>query len=153
MLLDHILVSLLAVSLILWVGGAVTGQIWMFRARTLGDMTFTATLVPYINWIIRRIYVPAAATAFSSGMILAWRSGVPFTTPWLLFLIVVFLATIAVGSSYSLPEYARLAAQAQDNSQDPALHRRIATAAWVNRVELLLVLTGLVGVINQVMLG
>jgi len=63
---------------------------------------------------------------------------------------VVFLVTVIVGSVYSLPKYGRLVALLHtSDDQHPLLQRRIAIAAWVNRVELLLVVIGLVGMIVQ----
>ncbi len=149
-MLEQLLFTLLILSLMLWVGGAVTGQIWMFRARTLGDDAFAAKVVPYVNWIIRRVYIPAAATAFTSGMLLVWLKELSVTSPWLIFLISVFLATIVVGSVYSLPEYNRLENIAQQDPSNQMLHRRLNRAAWVNRVELTLVLVGVVGVFNGI---
>lgn len=149
-MLTTILVTLLVLSLIVWVGGAITGQIWMFRAGQQGDLNTRVVLLPQILWIIRRVYIPMAATAFTSGLLLAWRAGVSWTAPWLLFPVIVFIATVVVGSLYSLPEYSRLVALLGHRSaSDPELQRRIEIAAWVNRVELGLVLIGVVGVIVQ----
>lgn len=148
--LNEFLLVLLMLSLMIWVGGALTGQIWMFRAGLHGDVATRAILLPQINWIIRYVYIPMAATAFMSGILLAWRNDIPWTTPWLLFPVVVFLATILVGSIYSLPEYARLVQHLrQGKPQDSNWQRRIEVAAWVNRVELLLVIVGLIGLIVQ----
>jgi hypothetical protein len=141
----------MALSLIVWVGGAITGQIWMFRAELRRELELRATFIPLINWIIRAVYIPIAATAFTCGMLLVWRLGLPFTVPWTLFPIGVFLGTIVVGSVYSLPEYGRLVALLHTvGPRDSALQRRITVAAWVNRVELLLVLMSLVGIMLQV---
>lgn len=150
MTLNAILAALMACGIIIWVGGAITGQIWMFRARQLGDLQLRATLIPYINWIIRTIYIPMASVVGTCGLLLAWRSEISLTTPWVLFPMIVFIGTIIVGSAYSLPEYARLVTLLQDgNLRDPAIQRRIEVAAWVNRIELFLVLIGLIGIIVQ----
>lgn len=150
MALNSWLAVLLTLSLGIWVGGAITGQIWMFRAGLRGDLVTRATLLPQINWIIRAIYIPMAVTAVTSGLLLAWRTGASLTAPWLLFPLAVFGATIVVGSLYSLPEYTRLVRILRERGpNDGALQRRIDIAAWVNRVELLLVLVGIVGIVLQ----
>lgn len=150
MTLNTVLLALIACCLMIWVGGAITGQIWMFRAGRQGDLALRAALIPYIHWIIRFVYIPMAAIAVTCGLVLAWRNGIPFTTPWLLFPLVVFLGTVIVGSVYSLPEYGRLVTLLRTNeAQNPAIQRRIEIAAWVNRVELLLVVIGLIGLIVQ----
>jgi uncharacterized membrane protein len=150
MLLNKMLLALMVCSLMIWVGGAITGQIWMFRAGQRSDLQLRAALIPYINWIIRFVYIPMASIAGSTGVLLAWRTGIPFTTPWILFPLGIFLATIVIGSVYSLPEYARLVNALRDaDGHDPRLQRRIDIAAWVNRIELVLVLTGVIGIVIQ----
>jgi uncharacterized membrane protein len=150
MTLNTLLLILMACSIIIWVGGAITGQIWMFRAGQRGDMQLRAALIPYINWIIRFVYIPMASIAGTCGILLVWRSGLPFTTPWILFPLLVFITTIIVGSVYSLPEYSRLVTLLRaGDERDPVLQRRIEIAAWVNRIELLLVLIGVIGIIGQ----
>lgn len=151
---DALLLLLLVVSLVVWVGGALTGQLWMARAQHRGDAAFAAGLVPWLLWTIPRVYIPASLIAVAAGSVLALRHGVALTTPWVLFPLLVYAATVVTGTVYSLPEYRRLAALAgQRDPRDPELQRRIATAAWVNRVELLLVLLGLAGLITRPALG
>lgn len=58
MWLDALLRASGTVSTMVWVGGAVTGQIWMARARLTDDHATRAMLLPQINWIIRRVYTP-----------------------------------------------------------------------------------------------
>ena len=150
MTLPQLLLSLLILSLIVWVGGAVTGQIIVARALATDKTTFAANMIPYVNWIIPHVYIPAAVTAATSGLVLAYLQNVPFTTPWLLFLLVVFVATNIMGSVYSLPEYRRLTRMLEERGpRDEEIQRRLVRASWLNRVELLLIVMGLVGVIAQ----
>ena len=52
----------------MWVGGALTGQLWMARAQHQRDAAFAAGLVPWISWTIPRVYgrlsFPDAGAAF-----------------------------------------------------------------------------------------
>jgi hypothetical protein len=51
-----------------------------------------------------------------------------------------------MASVYSLPEYKRLTQVLNERGpQDASLQRRLTVAAWLNRVELCLVVMGLVG--------
>lgn len=148
----ELLIVLLVLSLILWVGGAITGQIMLVRARVIHDTTFAANLIPMVRWLITTIYIPAAATAFTSGLVLAYLNDVSFTTPWLLFLILVFMATVIMGSVYSLPEYKRLTQVLNERGpQDAGLQHRLTVAAWLNRLELSLVVIGLVGLMAHLL--
>lgn len=152
MTFHELLFVLFASSLVLWLGGAITGQLMLARSRVLHDVTFAARLIPMVRWLITTIYIPAATTAFASGLLLAYRNGVSFTTPWLLFLIVVFVVTVIIGSVYSLPEYQRLTKVLNERGpQDKDLQRRLTVAAWLNRAELCLVVLGLIGMTLNLM--
>lgn len=107
-------------------------------------------MIPYVNWIIPHVYIPAAVTAAVSGLLLVYLRDIPFSTPWLLFLLVVFVATNIMGSVYSLPEYRRLTPMLKERGPgDEEVQRRLVRASWLNRIELLLIAVGLLGVITQ----
>jgi hypothetical protein len=151
MTINSLLLVLMAWSVLVWVGGAITGQIWMFRAGQRRDFQLRATLIPYINWIIRTVYIPMASTALTCGLILIWRLDIPFATPWIAFPLSVFFVTIIVGSVYSLPEYGRLITLLDHGTpHDKRIHQRIELAAWVNRIELLFVLLAIGGLVAQI---
>ena len=147
-MLDHLLLSVALLSLVLWVGGAVTGQIMLIRARTTGNQLFSAHLILIINWLIPSVYVPASLLAVTSGIWLMLRQGAPLLEPWPLYLFVVYLATVLMGSFYSLPEYKALSAKVKPGMLPSSdVQRRLTRASLLNRLELLLVSIGLVGLV------
>lgn len=135
-MLEAVLSVLAIAAVVLWVGGAVTGQVWMVLLRR--DPRTRHALVPLILWTITRVYIPAAAVAGSSvaGLVLL---GVVPVTGWLLALAAVFALTMAVGSLCSLPEYRRLAAAIAWGDGGASVDARLIVASWMNRVELCLI--------------
>jgi hypothetical protein len=66
------------------------------------------------------------------------------------FPILVFVATIRMGSVYSLPEYKRLTRVLEERgAQDRDFQQRLTRAAWLNRIELGFVVLGIIGIIVQ----
>lgn len=137
-----------AMGLALWVGGAVTGQILMARAKARGDGRTMVALTREVAWIIPRVYIPVGLVAIGAGVLLVFLSGVGFFSWWVLLPLLVYLGIVVMGSVYSLPEYGKLNKMfAERGEGDPEAHRRLTRAAWVNRVELVIVSAALFGIV------
>ena len=132
----------------LWVGGAITGQIMMARAKARQDRQLMVGLTREISWIIPRFYIPVGLIGMVAGLALLLLSEVSFFSWWVLFPLLVYLGIVVMGSVYSLPEYGRLNEMfARRGENDPEAHRRLTVAAWVNRVELVVVAAALFGIV------
>jgi uncharacterized membrane protein len=139
-------------GLALWVGGAVTGQIMMARAKARKDYRTVVALTREVSWIIPRVYIPVGILAIASGLALVVLTGTSFFSWWVVLPILVYLGIVVMGSTYSLPEYARLNGMfAERGERDPEAHRRLTRAAWVNRVELVIVAAALFGIVAGVL--
>jgi hypothetical protein len=139
-------------GLALWVGGAVTGQVMMARAKARKDDAMVAGLTEQVSWIIPRVYIPVGIVGIAAGVALAVLSGVSFLSWWVLLPVLVYLGIIVMGSAYSLPEYGRLNRMfAERGEHDHETHRRLVRAAWVNRAELVIVAVALFGIVVGVL--
>ncbi|MGW4528712.1 hypothetical protein [Amycolatopsis sp. NPDC004378] len=139
---DQVLVLALGASLVLWVGGAVSGQVLL--ARLLDHDHDSAETFAYLRrllWIIPRFYVPVGVVAAASGAALAARTGTSFADPHVWIPLALYLATAVLGAAVSAPGYVRILRDAEPLSADhEAFLRRLVPLSWVNRVELCLVL-------------
>ena len=143
---------LFAMGLALWVGGAVTGQIMIARAEARKDYRAVVALTREISWIIPRVYIPVGILAIISGLALVVLTGTSFFSWWLVFPTLVYLGIVVMGSTYSLPEYGTLNRMfAERGERDPEAHRRLRRAAWVNRIELVIVAVALFGIVAGVL--
>lgn len=95
-------------GLALWVGGAVTGQIMLARAKARKDYHTVVALTREVSWIIPRVYIPVGVLAIVSGLALVVLTGTSFFSWWVVLPVLVYLGIVVMGSAYSLPEYARL---------------------------------------------
>jgi hypothetical protein len=144
---EAVLWFLFAVGLALWVGGAVTGQVMMARAKARKDRGLMVGLTREVAWIIPHLYIPVGIVGIGAGLALLFLTGTGLFAWWVLFPLAVYLGIIVMGSVYSLPEYGRLNRMfAERGENDPEAHRRLMRAAWVNRIELAIVLLALFGI-------
>lgn len=132
----------LGAALVLWVGGAVSGQILL--ARLLDRDADGRQVLDYLRqllWIIPRFYVPLGFVALGCGLGLVAVTGTGFATPAVLVPLGLYLLTAIAGSAISAPGYVRLVRLAETAGADhPDVRRRLLPLAWVNRAELALVL-------------
>jgi hypothetical protein len=129
---DEALALGLASSLVLWVGGAVSGQILLARLidrdRDGGE---TFAYLRQLLWIIPRFYVPLGFVAVGCGIALAVRSETPFTDPRVWVPLALYVATSTLGSAMSAPGYVRILREAPALSADrDAFLRRLLPLAW-----------------------
>ena len=130
----------LGLSLVLWVGGAVSGQILLARLLDRdveGDET--AAYLRQLLWIIPRFYVPLGFVAVGCGAALVLLTGANPLAPAILIPFALYLLTAVAGSAISAPGYVRLLRAHSAGLSQSEFRRRLLPLAWLNRVELALV--------------
>ena len=144
--------TILFLSVVIWVGGAITGQIMLARARE--DDVLVVLLVEHVRWLITHVYIPSATAALLAGLGLAFVTGTPLTAWYVAFPLALYVGLAIMGGMYSLPEYKRFLEAADRHGvsvlSDPDWHRRLWRTAWLNRIELALFAIAFVGVIAQI---
>jgi uncharacterized membrane protein len=150
--LVSVFATILFLAIVVWIGGAITGQIMLARARD--DDVLVVLLVEEVRWLITRVYIPSATIAFLSGLGLAIVTGTPLTAWYVAFPLVLYVVLALMGGAYSLPEYNRLLEAADQHGiavvSDPEWNNRLWTTAWLNRVELALFALAIIGGIVQI---
>ncbi|OJY40274.1 MAG: hypothetical protein BGP03_00175 [Pseudonocardia sp. 73-21] len=127
-------------SLVLWVGGAISGQVLMARLLDGGDGRRVLDYLRLLMWIIPRFYVPLGLVALGCGLGLVVQAGASFGSPVVAVPLGLYLVTAVAGSAVSAPGYLRLMTFASTHGPDhPDVRRRLLRLAWLNRVELGLV--------------
>ncbi len=146
-----LLTFIVLLGLSICIGGAVTGQIILARARRLRENILVVLLMEQMRWMAVRVYIPVGSIAICSGIALVLLSGTSLTTWWVLLSVALAAITACTSALYSLPEYGRLVRMAEETGVDDAeLHKRLWRAVWVNRVELAIVVIALFAVAANV---
>jgi uncharacterized membrane protein len=125
---------------VVWVGGAVTMQLFAIRATRGGDNGYLVSLTKDIEFIGTRLFIPASLLLVIFGFLLVNEGDLDYEF-WIVFPICVWAASFAVGAAFLGPESGRVskafAAEGPDSVEGQARLRRVFL---ISRVELALLL-------------
>lgn len=125
---------------VLWVGGAFTIQVLAIRASAANEGPRLATLSSEIEWVGTRIFIPASLTLVVFGFLMISEGNLDYEF-WLVFPIVVWLASFLVGAGFLGPESGRLSkAIEREGIDSPEATLRLKRIFLVSRIELVFLL-------------
>ena len=128
---------------IVWIGGAATIQVFGILTKRAADPAKTAFFAGNVSWTVMRVFLPASAVIFISGVGLTetrnWDWGEPFIVFGLIFWALVSLVAFGFLGRALGQAGAELAAE----GPSPALGLRMRNLVWLSRV-LLVVLVAIV---------
>jgi uncharacterized membrane protein len=94
---------------VIWIGGGLMMQFFGLRASMLRDMARLAAVGQDIEWIAKRVFIPASLTAFVSGILLVLDSDFyGFGDDWIVIGLALYLTTFLAGMLYLGPESGRV---------------------------------------------
>jgi uncharacterized membrane protein len=95
---------------VIWVGGALMMQFFGIRATRSADPSRLATLAEDIDWIAKRVFIPASLLAFLTGVLLVIESDFyGFGDDWIVIGLVLYATTFLAGALFLGPESGRIA--------------------------------------------
>jgi uncharacterized membrane protein len=127
---------------VVWVGGAVIIQLFAQRAIAAQSGERMAAFSADVEWIGTRIFIPTSLLLIVFGFLLIHEGhwGYPF---WVVFPIVVWFASFAVGAGFLGPQSGKLkeivAREGVDSAAATTLRQRIMLVSRVEAVLLALV--------------
>jgi hypothetical protein len=122
-----------------WVGGAATTQVLAIRLQRSGEDVHLARFAADVEWIGKRIYLPASIVVLLAGIGLVTEGGWGFTPLWILVGLVGIAFSALVGSLFLGPESGRVGKLiAEKGAGDDEVRRRIDRLFLVSRVELVI---------------
>jgi uncharacterized membrane protein len=99
-----------------WVGGGLMMQFFGVRASMSRDPARMAALGEDIEWIAKRVFIPASLLAFLSGLALVWESAYDFGDDWILIGLALYALTFLTGLLFLGPESARIGKLIEEGS-------------------------------------
>jgi hypothetical protein len=130
----------LVLGLVIWVGGAISGQVLLARLLDRAAGQEVLNYLRLLLWIIPWLYVPIGMVGVGCGIALLVVTGVPFAQPLVIVPLALYGLTAVAGAVFSAPGYVRLIRFAEiHGADDPRVRQRLLPLAWLNRVELTLV--------------
>jgi uncharacterized membrane protein len=130
--------SIHILAAVLWVGGAFMIQVFATRASRARDAQRLATFASEAEWVGTRVFVPASLTLVVFGFLMIQEGDLDYQF-WLVFPIVVWIASFVSGAAFLGPQSGRLSkAIAQHGMDSPEAMSRLQRIFVVSRIELVL---------------
>jgi uncharacterized membrane protein len=134
--------ALHVISAVAWVGGGLTITLLVIRERS-GDMNRLLDLGDHAGWVGTKVFVPATLLVLATGIAMTINGDLDWGQFWIIFGLVAWATSAAIGIGYITPKVKRLSALMADRGPaDPevkSLLRRITLAARIDVAFLLLI--------------
>lgn len=134
---------------VIWVGGAVTVQVFAIRATSSGDPMKLVELGPNLEWIGTRIFTPASLIVLAMGIwMVIDRPDIGFGDEWILIGLAGITFSALVGTFFLGPESGRIGRLIEErgptNEEVPRRMRRIFLISRIELAVLLIVVVDMV---------
>lgn len=124
------------VAAIVWLGGAVTSQLFALRAVASKDPTDLARLGRIIEYVGLRVFFPAAIILFIAGVIMTIQRW-SFGQAWISIAILLWLASVLVGALYLGPNARKTSELFEaEGPTSEAARARMMRGFFISRLEL-----------------
>jgi uncharacterized membrane protein len=125
---------------IVWVGGAVTINIFSTRAVRAGDSQRGAAVSRDIEWVGQRVIAPSTLVLLAMGLwMVAVNDGWTIGQTWIILALVGFGLTFLAGILFFGPEAGRIAKGLDERGwDDPDVQHRIRRITALSRLDLIL---------------
>lgn len=127
---------------VLWVGGAFTIQLLAIRASRPNGRLQLGSLASEIEWVGTRVFIPSSLILVIMGFLLAGKGDWDWNF-WLVFALIVWIASFVTGAAYLGPQSGKLGEDVErygiDSAQATARLQRIFLVSRIELVFLVLV--------------
>jgi uncharacterized membrane protein len=132
--------SIHILAAVLWVGGAFALQVLTIRASRPRARIQIGSLAPEIEWVGTRVFIPSSLLLVIFGFLMIHEGNLDYEF-WLVFPIVVWLASFLVGVAYLGPQSGKLGKDVEQFGADsPQATARLQRIFLISRIELVLLL-------------
>ena len=124
----------------IWLGGAAMIQFFSLRALASDDPVRTATFASDVEWVGKRVFVPASLLVLVAGILIVLDSDFyGFGDDWIVIALVLFAVTFAAGAGFFGPESGRIAKLIDaEGPTSPAVGARVRRILALSRADLVL---------------
>jgi uncharacterized membrane protein len=126
---------------IVWVGGALITQVYAVRVQADSDPERLIGFARDVEFVGKTMFTPASLVLVVFGFLLVNEGNWDLGQTWLIFALIVFAASFAVGVGFLAPESGRIARALEEfGPTSGEAQRRINRIFLVSRIELLFLL-------------
>jgi hypothetical protein len=118
---------------IVWVGGAVLGQVFGVLTKRAANPVESAAFGRNMAWVAKWVFLPSSIAVIVTGIGLTEDGNWQWSEPFVLIGLLVGIAVAAVGIGYVTPRMGRAGARIAAEGPSPALLAEMNTLVWIAR--------------------
>lgn len=118
---------------IVWVGGAAAIQVFGILTKRAADPAKTAFFAENVSWTVLKVFLPAAAVIFVSGVGLKETGNWDWGEPFIVLGIVLAAAVSLVAFGYLARALREAGRRLASEGPSPALALRLRNLVWASR--------------------
>lgn len=125
---------------VVWLGGGAMITVLALRAKRANDNTELLRIGKQAEWLSLRVFVPSALVVLAMGFVLVHKGQWGYGHFWVIFALVAWFVSLAVGASFLGPESGRLAKLLEAKGpDDPEVLARLDRILAVARTDVALI--------------
>jgi uncharacterized membrane protein len=121
------------VATILWVGGAVIGQVFGVLTQRAANPVESAAFGRNMAWVAKWVFIPSAVAVIVTGMVLTEDGSWDWSEPFILLGLIGGIAVVALGTGYVTPRMGRLGARIAAEGPSPEAAAEMNRLVWIAR--------------------
>jgi hypothetical protein len=122
---------------IVWIGGAVMGQVFGILTQRARNPVESAAYGRNMGWAARWVFLPSSIVVILTGMALTGDGDWDWDQPFVLVGLIGGLGIMAVAFGYVMPRLDRLGARMSQEGPSPELLAELNRLVWIARALLL----------------
>jgi uncharacterized membrane protein len=132
----------------IWVGGGVMIQALAFRITRTGDPARQATFAKDTEVVTMRLFIPTTWILLLAGIGMMINLDLSWGQNWIVFALIAFALSFAIGAGFLGPESGRIAAVIErDGPESPEAQERIRRILLISRCELVVLMAVIVNMV------
>jgi uncharacterized membrane protein len=132
----------------IWVGGGVMIQALAFRITRTGDPARQATFAKDTEVVTMRLFIPTTWILLLAGIGMMINLDWSWGQNWIVFALIAFALSFALGAGFLGPESGRIAAVIErDGPESPEAQARIRRILLISRCELVVLMAVIVNMV------
>ena len=124
-------------SVVVWIGGAVLGQVFGVLTQRARNPVESAAYGRNMGWVATHVFVPSSVVVILTGMALTADGDWGWDQPFVLVGLVGGLGIMAIAFGYVTPRLGRAGARMSAEGPSPELLSELNRLVWIARALLL----------------
>jgi hypothetical protein len=120
-------------SVVVWIGGAVLGQVFGILTQRAKNPLESAVYGRNMGFVAMKVFLPSSVLVILTGIALTNEGNWGWSEPFILVGLIGGLGIMAIGFAYMTPALGRIGARMAADGPSPELMARMNQLVWIAR--------------------